>query len=92
MTDLDKLLERAVLHIKHGTSGMCVAPQEIVSLIEELRLLRETKYGSPENMVLSTDQHEESLRRMFNWGQEMAMESMKRVAEKAIADMNKGEK
>lgn len=32
-SDLDKLLERAVLHTKHGTSGMCVAPQEIVGLI-----------------------------------------------------------
>lgn len=39
-SDLDKLLERAVLHIKHGTSGMCVAPQEIKELIEELREYR----------------------------------------------------
>jgi len=37
MTNLDKLLERAVLHIKHGTAGMCVGPQEIVKELIEFR-------------------------------------------------------
>lgn len=64
MNDFSALEKSAYFAIKHGIAGMCVAPPEIVKLLEELKELRKFK-ALCDRVKKFKDDHCQSAEQMF---------------------------